>query len=342
MRYHLRALYPFAHQIIVVEGAAPGAVNIATPDGHSTDSTLETLIDFKAHGDPEGKLVIVTAEDEGYPNGFWPGEKHEQSQAYAKRATGDYLWQVDIDEFYKAEDMRNVIEMLRDHPDITAVSFKQITFWGGFDYITDGWYLRRGAEIYHRIFKWGVDYRYVTHRPPTVCDADERDLRHLNWINGHQLARRGILLYHYSLVFPKSVLEKCSYYNEADWAKRNKANEWARNNFLELRDPFRVHNVYQFTSWLDRFRGQHPEEIVRLQQDIRDNLVDVELRGTDDIENLLRSRRYRLRRALIKWLVPVDMRVCQIRNLCLRSGIRAKRLVGNLTGISAGHIERHD
>jgi len=328
VRYCLRALYPFAHQIIVVEGAAPGAVNIATPDGHSIDHTLETLVDFKAHEDHESKLTIVTAEDEGYANGFWPGEKHEQSQAYAKRATGDYLWQVDIDEFYKAEDMRTVMEMLRDHPDTTAVSFKQITFWGGFDYITDGRYLRRGAEIYHRLFRWGTDYRYITHRPPTVHDAVGRDLRQIKWLGGHQMASRDILLYHYSLVFPKHVLEKCTYYSDVDWmTQARKSNEWARNNFLELRDPFRVHNVYQFPSWLDRFHGQHPEEIVRLQQDIRDNLVDVELRQTDDIENLLRSHRYRLRRALTKWLDPVDMRVRQIRNLGLRTGIRVKRLV---------------
>ena len=47
VRYNLRALYPFAHQIIVVEGAAPAAASIATPEGHSTDGTLDTLHDFK-------------------------------------------------------------------------------------------------------------------------------------------------------------------------------------------------------------------------------------------------------------------------------------------------------
>ena len=104
VRYNLRALYPFAHQIIVVEGAVPAAARIATPDGHSTDSTLKTLWEFKLQEDPLDKLTIITAEDEDYPDGFWPGEKHEQSQAYASRATGDYLWQVDIDEFYKPED----------------------------------------------------------------------------------------------------------------------------------------------------------------------------------------------------------------------------------------------
>ena len=89
VRYNLRALYPLAHQIIVVEGAAPAAASIATPDGHSTDGTLEILRDFKVNEDPDNKLTIVTAEDNGYQNGFWPGEKYEQSQAYADRTTGD-------------------------------------------------------------------------------------------------------------------------------------------------------------------------------------------------------------------------------------------------------------
>jgi len=332
IRYCLRALYPVANQIIVVEGAAPGAGVIATPDGHSLDSTLDTLRDFQTGDDPEGKLVIVTAEDEGYQNGFWPGEKHEQSQAYAKRATGDYLWQVDIDEFYKPDDMQSVIAMLRHDPDITAVSFKQITFWGGFDYITDGWYLRRGAEIYHRLFKWGPGYQYVTHRPPTVYDANGRDLRSLKRVTGHQLARQGILLYHYSLLLPKHVQDKCAYYAEADWARRSGANEWVRNSYLKLKNPFRVHNVYQYPSWLDRFRGQHPLEIVRFQQDISDGLLDVELRETNDIERLLGSRSYRVRRELLKRWFWVDMPIRRIWNSGLRLGIRAKSLVRSVLG----------
>jgi len=120
-RYCLRALYPFAHEIIVVEGAAPAAAKVATLDGHSTDGTLEILYRFKAEEDPQDKVQIITRE------GFW-SEKDEQSQAYAKRATGDYLWQVDIDEFYDPRDMQTILGMLRDDSEITAVSFEQVTF----------------------------------------------------------------------------------------------------------------------------------------------------------------------------------------------------------------------
>ena len=314
-RYNIRALYPFAHQIIVVEGAAPGAAAIASEDGHSTDGTLETLWRLKKEEDPEGKLTIVTAEDEGYPNGFWPGEKDEQSQAYAKRATGDYLWQVDIDEFYKPEDMQLILKMLKNDSEITAVSFKQITFWGGFDYITDGWYLRWGAELYHRIFKWGHNYCYVTHRPPTVHDPQGRDLRTLKWIDGHQLAQQGIFLYHYSLLFPKQVMEKCRYYKNATWARREKAEHWVRESFMKLSTPYRVHNVYDYPSWIERFKGNHPPQIIQMQKDIREGRINVELRPTYDIEQLLQSRAYILKRAMLKMFTPLGKQAFRMRDL---------------------------
>jgi hypothetical protein len=303
-RYALRSLYPFAHQIIVAEGAAPAARNIATPDGHSRDGTLETLNRFKAEEDPDDRVTILTAEDEGHPAGFWPGEKDEQSRAYARRATGDYLWQVDIDEFYRSEDMQTILATLSADPSISGMTFKQTTFWGGLDYVVDGWYLRRGATYYHRLFKWGPGYTYASHRPPTVIDASGFDLRQGHWLSGETTARRGIRLYHYSLLLPKQVLEKCDYYSNAAWADRSRALQWARETFLMLRQPFRVHNVYDHPSWLERYQGPHPAQIIEMVNDLRVGEGDIKLRGTEDIERLLRSPRYQIGRALVRGLEP--------------------------------------
>ena len=305
-RYCLRALYPYAHQIIVVEGAVPAASNIATPDGHSTDDTLNTLQSFVAKEDKEGKITIVTAEDEGHINGFWPGEKDQQSQAYAQRATGDYLWQVDVDEFYHTKDIQTICHLLKQDPTITAVSLKMITFWGGYDYICDGWYLRRGANIYHRIFKWGLGYQYTTHRPPTVINADGQDLRKLHWVKGHTLARQGIWLHHYSLLFPKQVFEKCNYYSQSKWARREYSLRWASQCYMQLGDPFRVHNVYSEPSWLERFRRMHPIEITRLKHDIENGHTSIDCRNTEDIEQLLKSPSYAWRRSLVKAWFPFN------------------------------------
>jgi hypothetical protein len=298
LRYNLRALYPFAHEIIVVEGAVKKAASIATIGGHSTDSTLETLHRFKEQEDPQNKLTIITRE------GFW-SEKDEQSTAYAARATGDYLWQVDVDEFYQPAEMQAVIDMLAADNTTTAVSFKQLSFWGGFDYLSDGWYLQEVGNNVHRLFRWGQNYRYVTHRPPTVIDDRGRDLRGAGWVSGLEMARRGVWLYHYSLLFPRQVREKSRYYDAADWVRRGEMARWAEDTYLGLDRPFRVHNVYNYLSWLERFSGQHPPQIEALREDIAARRVDVELRQVADIEQLLRSPLYRAVRSGLKALSPL-------------------------------------
>jgi hypothetical protein len=300
VRYALDALYPHAHEIIVVEGAAPGAAAVATAAGHSTDSTLAALHTYKRERDPEAKLTIVTAEDQGRPDGFWPGEKHEQCAAFAERATGDYLWQVDVDEFYRPEDIETVRGLLARDPSITQMAFKQVTFWGAPRYCVDGIYLRRGAGIYHRLFRWEPGYRYVNHRPPTVVDAAGRDLRARHFLDGSVLAARGIILYHYSLLFPKQVIEKNRYYGAAAWAERPHAEAWTEAAYLKLERPYRVHNVDAYPSWIERFAGAHPPAAMQMWQDALAGRLGIECRPTDDIERLLRSPSYRAGRMLLK------------------------------------------
>jgi hypothetical protein len=326
-RYTLRSLYPFAHEIIVVEGAAPGARNIATPDGHSRDGTLEVLRRFKETEDPDGKVTIVTAELDGHADGFWPGEKDEQSRAYARRATGDYLWQVDIDEFYLAEDMEGILAMLAADPGIEAMTFRQITFWGGLDYTVDGWFLRRGDANYHRLFRWRPGYAYASHRPPTVVDETGRNLRTGHWLSGEATAEQGIRLYHYSLLLPKQVIEKCDYYATADWARRAGALDWARDAYLALHRPFRVHNVYNHPSWLERYTGPHPEQVVRMVDDLRASPDGpIALRETADIDKLLRSRWYPLGRAVLRSLDPWERQARRLGRSLRRFGRRPVRL----------------
>jgi len=303
-RYNLRALYPFAHQIIVVEGATPAAAGIATPQGHSRDNTLEIVQSFQRDEDPDGKVILVTAEQEGHPDGFWPGEKDQMSHAYATRVTGDYLWQVDVDEFYQPEEMNRMVAYLQANPDVTAATFKMITFWGGIDYLADGWFLRRGEDQYHRLFKWNTGYRYAAHRPPTVVDERGVDLRKIKWLAASDTNKLGIRLYHYSLVFPKQVAEKTEYYQNVDWARRTKALQWAEESYETLQRPYRVHNIYKYPSWLERFSGEHPPEILALQRDLRQGHLAIELRSAADIEQLLKSPGYRAGRTLLKVLTP--------------------------------------
>lgn len=286
-RYCLRSLYPFAHQIVVVEGGHEDTRAVATPDGHSIDGTLEALRRFKAEEDPEDKVTIVTRD------GFWPKtdelgrHRTHQSRAYAERATGDYLWQVDIDEFYRPEDMQAIITMLRERRDVSAVSFRTHSFFGGLRYVAESWDHLGGGRDFNRLFRWGPGYRYVTHEPPTVVDDRGRDLRDLHWVRAGEMARRGVFLYHYESLIPWQVEQKVRIYQDEkpEWCAG--LVDWAENSYFRLGRPYRVHREYRSPSWLRRYEGPHPPEVVRMMSDITMGRTPQSPRDTEDIERLL-------------------------------------------------------
>ena len=293
LEYNLKALYPFAHQIIVVEGAVNSASSLASKEGHSTDGTLEMLKHFKAERDPEDKLLIVTAEDEGKENGFWV-EKDEMSQAYAKHATGNWLWQIDADEFYIEKDMRSIFRLLTEQPELSGISFPFLQFWGSFASLEDGQYFRYNQPCVHRLFRWGRGYRYTAHRPPTIVDEHGRNLRSLNWISYRQTRRMGIYMYHYSYVLPKQAKQKVGYYANATWSDVFRDNErWLKESYYLLKDPYYIGETgRQMPQWLERYRGPHPYQIMELQKDLLDGQIKEEVRPTEDIDKLLDSKVY--------------------------------------------------
>lgn len=328
-RYCLRALYPFAHEIIVVEGASPNAAQDSTPDGHSIDGTLETLHRFQTEEDLDNKVQIVTR------NGFWL-EKDEQSAAYAERATGDYLWQVDVDEFYLPEDIQTIFNLLKGDPTITEIAFEGIHLWGGFDYFVESgfmWYPKRNN--YHRLFKFGPGYRYVTHRPPTVLDPSGIDVMTINALSKKDTAAMGIYMYHYYAVFPAQVMRKARYYKRIGWEFTSQMERWATDTWMNLERPLHVFHVDQTYSWLKRFNRPHPPVINSLREDIHSGLVSVEVRLTDDIERLINSPLYKAARVYasiverIRLLVISLIIKCGLASWCLPY-FRSLKQVGRL------------
>src|SRR4030095_8595223 len=95
-----------------------------------------------------------------------------------------------------------------------------------------------------------------------------QDLSKLRWMTLDRIASKSVRLYHYSLLFPKQVMEKCEYYRNVDWTSRKEAVDWANEVFVQLKQPYRVHNVYQYPGWLDRFHGKHPAQIEELKKDL--------------------------------------------------------------------------
>jgi hypothetical protein len=302
VEYNLKSIYPYAYEIIVVEGGHGKTKSVATKDGHSVDGTLAKLYKIKREFDIEDKIKIIKND------GFWPqldgfGDwRTYQSRVYSKYATGDYLWQIDIDEFYKSEDIEKIINMLKYDPSITAMSFKTLTFWGGINYLVDGWALRRGGDIFHRLFKWGKDYSYLKHEPPTIINADGVDVRTIKWITARQTEKLNIYLYHYSLLYPWQVRQKVKIYFSERKELCGEIINWAENGFYSLKKPFRVHNLYKYPSWIERYKGSHPTQIYEMTNDkIQANEFN-EKRENADIEKLLNSFWYSKVSMIIKYM----------------------------------------
>lgn len=329
--YNLRSIYPWAHQIIVVEGACTAASMVADSKGHSIDGTLELLRRFKAEEDPDNKITIVTAEDEGHPDGFWPGEKHEMSQAYAKRATGNYLWQIDVDEFYHEKDIHSILSYLT--AGASMISFPMLSFWGGLDYLENGEFLRNIFASVKRIFAWSPGYRYTNHRPPTIVDAQGNGL-HGQWVvSAKELKRKKIFMYHYSMLLPKQVRDKCSYYSRVNWAAFKNMELWAKETYFELKHPFAVCNTLNMSlSWLQEYHGMHPSQILAMVKYIRaSQYPTIELRPTDDIARIIRTPQYRLGR----FMREVWVWFLFLRNLALSQILKLSLLRRVYRGIKA-------
>ncbi|AFZ44911.1 hypothetical protein PCC7418_2775 [Halothece sp. PCC 7418] len=296
-RYCIRALYPHAHEILIVEGSVEKARPFATANGHSTDSTRQTIDFLKANEDPENKIKVISQE------GFWP-DQNDMCQAYAEVATGDYLWQVDSDEFYLSEDIEKIRTWLAKNPTIDGASFRWRIFWGNEKYITDGWFLRQGGGDVNRLFRWGKGFQYDKHHQgPIVINSEGRIVNEGNWLSADALAREGIYLYHLSLVFPSQVLKKTQGYatGMVPNVDNSKAYDWAQKNWLLLENPFRTHNRYQFIAWLERYEGSLPQAVIDMFNDIRSGKVACELREMEDAIRIERSRYYRLKRSFLRF-----------------------------------------
>lgn len=125
------------------------------------------------------------------------------------------------------------------------------------NYYTDGWFLRHYFTEIRRLFRWEPGYIYLTHRPPTVINFDGIDLINLGYMQGSELQKQDIYMYHYSLVFPQQVNTKSSYYSDVKWGTFAHMNLWADQQYTRLQNPYRVHNVYQYPSWLERYSAFH-------------------------------------------------------------------------------------
>jgi glycosyltransferase involved in cell wall biosynthesis len=244
-------VYDIAHEIIIVEGATKaithrfdGDTSKYTTDGSSTDDTINVI---KNIPDPLNKIKLIES------NGFWDG-KTEMCNAWASIATGDYIWQIDSDEFYHKSDMLKVKNILeKEKPD--AIWFNAYHFFGGFDYCID----ERGLLLTDDKSQWGCGpwyrlfknvpgkSRWLSHEPPSYyCDGNICNDGLL--LNQNYMSENGIKMYHYSYTNYEQIKWKSDFFQYPDYITY-----W--NKFKEDK------SFKPFGTTVFPFDGEHPEII---------------------------------------------------------------------------------
>jgi glycosyltransferase involved in cell wall biosynthesis len=183
IEYNLRNCYDEFDIIRVVEGAVEGRPH-STPDGHSTDGTLDIIRNFP---DPHNKIELYTLRRH-----FKSLEEGKQIFLDVGRP-GDWNIICDVDEFY----MEGSIERLRRAIEIQPLASEFIPTF--LHFYRDFWHIKAPHpewNLWHqRILRWRPGLRYHTH--PVATDSDG----HCTYFSNHYQTKRffipSLYVYHY-------------------------------------------------------------------------------------------------------------------------------------------------
>jgi len=261
----LEQVYPFAEQILISEGP----VSYWQRQGRTTslDDTNKILDEFP---DPDNKIKIVHGQF---------NEKDDQCRAYMQhiRDDIDYIWNLDSDEIYTTEDLKKIIQFLKDEKP-TSVGVRSCSFYGGFDHYLTGFELNR--DNFLRIFKYEPGSTWLTHRPPTIQYP-----QNLNVIKKHVDSetlynRLGVQMYHYSYTFPDQVYKKVNYYKDSvsrdncidDYFNRVYL-PWVNGDRVRIEEQFLgVHEFKPYSRgecFTSSFILSHPESIINDMEELK-------------------------------------------------------------------------
>ena len=319
IEHALQAVYDFAHEIIIVEGAVTNCLFAANPDGSSIDGTVECIRRFP---DPQKKIRLI--------QGSWP-EKCEMHNAALAQVTGDYIWLMDSDEIYRREDLAKVSEMIRREPAITQINFIPDNFWKGFDHLMVAPFFFHPDAHYRRIFKFKPGAVFTTHRPPTlVWPGETRSTEQMNCIPGEITRAMGIIPFHYSYVVESHVAQKIELYNRYGWGKdwQIEMNAWFRECWQAWTPANRDQIERCWPVWTGGknsrtvpFTGAHPEVmndfIAAFRRDAASTPTTKSNAADDRLHEIIGSRKY-LEKTLAGWKhiqldAPLELRVRMMR-----------------------------
>jgi glycosyltransferase involved in cell wall biosynthesis len=251
MRACIESILPHVSQLTIVEGATKasnghrfdGHGELFTTNGCSTDNTLEVLMDIP---NDHHKITIVPCDGQ-----LWPGKTYMMNKAN-EYCSGDYVWQIDSDEFYHEKEIPSIIQMLEKHePD--AVHFFANHFWGGYNDIVPFSERRWGNDIaWRRIFKRTEGSNWQSHEPPEYQSCDGRFMNQGHVLSREFMLNNGCSMYHYGFAQRQQAEFKQKFYNNPRYL--NCWDAWQKDKLTPI-----INGAHT-----KPFDGSHPKAIRKL------------------------------------------------------------------------------
>jgi len=244
IKYSLRDIYPYAKEIIIVEGSIPSFNDSANHNGSSKDGTVNFIKNY-----PGNKIKFI--------QGKWKTKIQMQNEGL-KYVTGDYVWIIDVDEFYR--DYEKIFNTLNNSPEIDEIWFKTYNFFKGLDYYIYHPILEKDIWAVKRIFKYFSGMQFNSHRPPQT--NFKGDIKFL--------IPRNIYLYHYGYLYDSQVKAKINIHKTVLPNCIN-PNLWYKELFKKWTPQNREQLEKKYTVWMGaqgaitkKFEDIHPKSVIEM------------------------------------------------------------------------------
>jgi hypothetical protein len=240
-------LYDKVDQILVLEGAVANRP-LATPDGHSTDRTVEIIKEVIEKEDPDDKFVFIQIQRP------WNDLEEMKNTFFAYMREGDWMMITDVDEFFMPE----VVDKLREAISIEPHATEFVPA-GFYHFWRDARHIRKPdgdwGQQHQRFIRFQEGLHYRNH--PVATDKDGV----CTYFDPRYLNRRFVLpefvVYHYSyckLNQEEEIKRKKAFYEkELGQAKHNDVGAYARGGQT---DEFL--NKSESLDSVLAFSGRHP------------------------------------------------------------------------------------
>ncbi|MEG1909490.1 MAG: glycosyltransferase family 2 protein [Bacteroidales bacterium] len=249
VRNGLQYGYPF---IASIQSVLPIVDELIVVVGDSNDGTREAIVNLQ---NSKIKIIDTVWDEENRRNGSIFAM---QSNIGLQQITGDWALHIQADEVLHqkaAEQLQAYIKIANQRPDVDALVFPFLHFWGDYKHIRN----TRGTHPY--------EVRAFKNNKPIFSYRDSQGFRAYSSYEAYLAGEEGcklrslkteIDLYHYSYCRSPKLLKKKHDYAQRFWHD----DQWIKENITET--PFDFNEVDR----LDVFQGEHPlwmKEIIAKQ-----------------------------------------------------------------------------